>query len=163
MPRVTTQEDYCPDCIKNQAREAMTWAVQDTDSIPMPTSPTPTLAGTTFILVGADSETDAINGDTPVNESAPILCRKALSAPIILEGTLEALYELNATAPIRGDTLGSRVDADNLCAASFGHGWHMLEVSPNPREHRVVGVGTLPTHTRFWVAHPAAPVNPWID
>jgi hypothetical protein len=158
-PRVTTQEDYCPDCSRPQVRKAMTWTAQALNL--SPTSPTTTLTASTFTIVGADAMTDANDGDTPIEESAPVLCRYDLNEPITLEGELVVIYAFKATVAIRGDALGSQLNADNLCEADFGTGWQMLEVSTNLIEHGIVGIGELPTNTRFWVAHPTALVNPW--
>jgi hypothetical protein len=160
-PRATTQEDYCPDCIKSQARNAMTWATLNVNTIPAHASPMP--ANLSVTVVGADDFTDATDGDTPVDQSAPVLCRRALGYTVVLETGDEISDALNVTAPIRGDTLGSKADADRLCETELGSGWHMLETSVQPKPLYLVGVGAMPTDTRFWVAHPAAPVNPWID
>ena len=161
QPRVRTQEDYCPDCLKLPWHTAMTWVTRDAKSVPVPES-LPHM-GIAFSVVGADDHTNATMGDTSVIQSLPLLCRRTLDSPIALNDGSTINDELNVTAAVQGDTLKSRRVADELCETTFGGDWQMLEVPASSNPQRLIGLGALPAGIRFWVAHPSAPVNPWID
>jgi len=159
QPRVRAQEDYCPDCLRPPPRTAMTWVTRDAESVAIPKLfPHMTVA---FSLVAADHQTNATHGDTSVVETLPLLCRRTLASPIAMNNGSAVNDELNVTAAVQGDTLKSRRVADNLCKTTFGGDWQMLEVPANSEPQRLIGFGALPAGTRFWVAHPSAPVNPW--
>jgi hypothetical protein len=153
-------------------------------------------------LVGNAGSGDPLHGDTACATALPLLCLKVDSSPRpnypidTQDGGLPkegyrgwAGGSLATTAPIVGETLATRADADSICAASFGEGWRLAEFHDGlyilgmderhyygnttftnrpwqPKRAREGGwafyaYGNVRDDTRWWVAVRDQPGNCW--
>lgn len=83
-------------------------------------------------LVGSDGSTNAYEGDTPVDQSLPLLCVKKRDLPC--PGGVEADfyhgwtgYELRLSSPVAGTELTSLEAANAIIQRELGAGWEMAE------------------------------------
>jgi hypothetical protein len=134
--------------------------------------------GTTWILdhgrdgimrAGADSKTNASEGDTSCAKMLPVLCLLRTGAPgpnqpmeLIDEGGW-ARGELRASKPVRGDELLSWKAADAICARDAGPGFRVAESHDGLERggHMWTHGWMKPGPQRYWVAVDDADANPW--
>jgi hypothetical protein len=147
---VQTREGYCPDCAWSpQAHRGTTWTVlRQPDNSGLNTEP--------IVIVGADAQTNALEGDTPLNVNLPILC-------------IEPLIEMNriVTSDLDNPPIHARVaisetksglqarslnTSDSTCQQQFGYGWRMAHDTDAPDLNVLVAYGRIAPMTRFWVA-----------
>jgi hypothetical protein len=134
------------------------------------------LGGSPIVHVGADSITNAYNGDTSASTILPILCIDVTGAALPGELTPDfyggwVKGNLQLSAPISGTLLNSRAVANEYCALNFGSGWAMAEFhegwyGPNLAYSGAWhfwgnAIGLFPAGQRFWVAISDQVANPW--
>lgn len=126
------------------------------------------------VRVGADSQTDPYNGETPATATLPLLCLR-VNGSAVPSGITPDFYAgwasgtVAATPPVLGRQLTSRAVADGLCAQFYGTGWRMAEFHDGhygPNLEATGGwsfwaYGYVPDGTRFWTAINDQPANPW--
>ena len=136
--------------------KGMTWTVHEQDG--------------RVTHIGSDRRTNPYRGDTPCNQSLPLVCiqrTEAVPPPAHWDGW--AFGSVKATLPVRGTELRSREHADNICVQAYGHGWRMAEFHNGNRGsaigwisgHDFWAYGNLPVGERLWVAIEDQAANPW--
>ena len=116
----------------------------------------------TYVLVGADEQTNPYQGDTSTATFLPMLCinKDGRPAPAEMGGGWTG-GEVKSTPPIVGSVLTSRELADTMCAEVFGDGYRMAELHEVSVGDSWWAEGVLDTKTRFWVAVVSHPANAW--
>jgi len=130
-----------------------------------------------YVLVGADAQSDAYGGDTPTSTALPVLCVRPAGLPDpghlgtadrTPGGSLRRRWsgaEVALTEPIAGWSLTSVEVASQHCASRFGAGWRMAEFHDGGRG---AGFDFWARATagdfgasRFWVSISDQHANPW--
>lgn len=99
--------------------KAMTWKLRDVKG--------------DVCLLGHDNSTDAYRGDTPLEQSLPLLCIKRSRLPAPEGVNPDDFYagwsggEVRLSRPVPGRELTSQEIADALAVQEFGEGWRMAE------------------------------------
>ncbi|MEU8869645.1 hypothetical protein AB0D24_00555 [Streptomyces javensis] len=126
------------------------------------------------IRVGADSATDAYNGDTAATATLPLLCLR-VNGSAVPSGITPDFYAgwargtVAATPPVLGKSLTSRAAADAICARYYGADWREAEFHDGRYGANLEAsggwsfwaYGYAPEGTRFWTAINDQPANPW--
>jgi hypothetical protein len=140
---------YCPDCgvAWINTDKGTTWTVLGHQDNPR---------GEDIVVVGADAQTNSIEGDTDLNVDLPILCLEPLVTPSRFitpnqtNPTIHARVALSATKP--GLQARSLSTSDDTCQQQFGDGWRMAHDTDSPNLTILVAYGQIEPDTRFWVA-----------
>jgi hypothetical protein len=142
-----TREGYCPDCAWANSARGTTWTVLGQQDNPR---------GEDIVVVGADAQTNSIQGDTPLEVDLPILCLQPLVTPSRFitpdqtNPTINARVALSGTKP--GLQARSLSASDETCQQQFGDGWRMAHDTDSPNLTILVGYGQIEPDIRFWVA-----------
>ncbi|GAA2315867.1 flagellar hook-length control protein [Streptomyces violaceusniger] len=126
------------------------------------------------IRVGADSATDAYNGDTAATATLPVLCLR-VTGSAVPSGITPDFYAgwsrgtVAAAPPVQGKSLTSRAAADAICARYYGADWREAEFHDGRYGANLEASGGwsfwahgyVPEGTRFWTAINDQPANPW--
>ena len=102
-------------------------------------------------------------GDTSCEKELPILCIMKLDSIKIgqLNGSdVSAVGEIKFSQSIKGASLNSKEDADEICKNEMGTEWEMASFHEN-WGWDFWGKGNLPTHKRGWVYISDQKANCW--
>ncbi|MEO0481340.1 MAG: hypothetical protein AAF196_17870 [Planctomycetota bacterium] len=133
-------------------RTAMTWVLRKREGA--------------NVFVGADNETDAYSGDTPITEALPILAirRRDLPAPRDLDTSSDyrrwARGYVALTVPIKGTELTSLEAANQIVRRELGEQWRMAEFHDG-WGWNFWARGNISDDSRFWVHINDQNANPW--
>lgn len=142
----------------------------------------PFCKGMTFVIhrqtsgkvqVGADRSTNPFFGDRDCTQAHPLLC-------IRVDGSLPpsggagfnfslgwAGGQVRATAPVSGNQISTRDQANEMCQAQFGATWRMASFHDGALGTSGTGgwafwaYGNLEPGHRYWVANNDQRANPW--
>jgi hypothetical protein len=152
-----TREGYCPDCGMAwiHANKGTTWTVLGQQNNPR---------GEDIVVVGADDQTNALEGDTDLNVDLPILCLEPFITPSRFITPDQSNSPINARVALSGTKPGLQArsldTSDSTCQQQFGDGWRMAHDTDSPNLTVLVAYGQIEPQTRFWVAIDRKPENP---
>lgn len=118
------------------------------------------------VLVGADKQTNAYQGDQPAGKALPMLAVRKINdgPPAAGDAHVKRHWgkvEVKLTRPIRGHHLVSLEAANKLIAEELGPGWTLADFHLGGG-WRFWAKGDLPLgEQRFWVRIRDQPANPW--
>ena len=116
-----------------------------------------------YAAVGADSQTNPYRGDTPCNETFPILCIRT-DETIVAPANLANNWgggQLAASLPVQGSALTSVNAANAICRAQLDYRYKMATFHENGNSWRYWAKGPVPNNMRFWVNIEDQLGNPW--
>jgi hypothetical protein len=147
---------YCPDCGHAWIHDrGTTWTVLGQQDSPR---------GEDIVVVGADDQTNALEGDTDLSVDLPILCLEPLVAPRRFITPDQSDFPINARVATSGTKSGLQARwlsvSDATCQEQFGNGWRMARNTDTPNLTVLVAYGQIEPQTRFWVAIDPKPTNP---
>lgn len=153
-----TREGYCPDCGHAWIHDrGTTWTVlgqQDHSGS----------SDEHIVVVGADAQTNALEGDTDLSVNLPILCLEPLMAQSHVITPHQVNPQINARVATSGTKPGLQArsldTSDLTCRQQFGDGWRMAHDTDSPNLSVLVAYGQISPLTRFWVAIDRKPENP---